>query len=144
MSRPLRDLKPNSFYHIYNRGNNKEAIFKTPADKQFFLGLLFRYRKACDIKIVAYCIMDNHFHLIARTGKEPKSLSKYMQKISVTFAMEINRKYQRVGHIFQGRYNAKYLEYKKDLIQVTRYVQQNPIREGLVKKASDYPWLSRN
>jgi REP element-mobilizing transposase RayT len=88
--------------------------------------------------------MDNHFHLIARTGKEPKSLSKYMQKISVTFAMEINRKYQRVGHIFQGRYNAKYLEYKKDLIQVTRYVQQNPIREGLVKKASDYPWLSRN
>jgi len=143
MSRHLRDFKPNSYYHVFNRGNNKEAILKSPADKQLFLGLIFRYKKDCNINIVAYCIMDNHFHLIIKTPTDTESLSRYMQKLTGTFAMEINRKYQRVGHAFQGRYNANYLPYKKDLLRTRAYLRQNPVRDGLVRKAGDYKWLSK-
>lgn len=143
MSRPLRDIKPNSFYHVFNRGNNKEAILKAPADKQLFLSLLFKYKNECNISIDTYCIMDNHFHLIIKTPLNTKALPKYMQKVIGTFAMEINRKYQRVGHAFQGRYNANYLPYKKDLIRTHAYLRQNPVRDGLVRKAGDYKWLSK-
>lgn len=143
MSRPLRNFKPNSFYHIFNRGNNKEAILKSPADKKLFLSLIFKYKKDCNINIVAYCIMDNHFHLIIKTPTNAKSLSTYMQKVLGTYAMKINKKYQRVGHTFQGRYNANYLPYKKDLLQTRAYLRQNPVRDGLVRKAGDYKWLSK-
>jgi REP element-mobilizing transposase RayT len=84
--------------------------------------------------------MDNHFHLIVKTGKDPKKLSKFMQKVLTSFAMQINRKHQRVGHAFQGRYNANLLRYKKDLVRATNYIRKNPVEEGLVKKPSEYPW----
>lgn len=87
--------------------------------------------------------MDNHFHLIIRTPNNPKLLSKYMQKVAGTYSMELNRKYQRVGHTFQGRYNANFLPYKKDLLRTRAYLRQNPVREGLVRKAGDYKWLSK-
>jgi REP element-mobilizing transposase RayT len=84
--------------------------------------------------------MDNHFHLLVKTGNNPKVLSKFMQKVCTSYAMITNRKYGRVGHVFQGRYNAKFLRYKKDVKQVRRYIKQNPVKRGLVKKAKDYPW----
>jgi REP element-mobilizing transposase RayT len=84
--------------------------------------------------------MDNHFHLIIRTGKSPDVISKFMQRLCTSYAMITNRKYERVGHLFQGRYNAKLLRYKKDLEQARAYIKQNPVKEGLVKKARDYPW----
>lgn len=84
--------------------------------------------------------MDNHFHLIIKSGKEPKNISKFMQKVTTSFAVQMNRKRQRVGHVFQGRYNANLLKYKKDLLRATNYIKQNPVRDGAVKKATDYPW----
>ncbi len=143
MSRPLRNLQPNSLYHVFNRGNNREPVLKSPKDKQFFLSLLFRYKRINNIQLLSYCIMDNHFHLIVKTGRNPNLLSRYMQQVSGSYAMEINKKYQRVGHIFQGRYNANLLPYKKDLLRAQAYLRQNPVREGLVKKAANYRWLSK-
>lgn len=78
--------------------------------------------------------------MIVRTGKDPNTLSKFMQKISSSYAYQINRKYQRVGHIFQGRFNANYLQYKKDLKRAIAYVRGNPVVDGIVKKPSAYPW----
>lgn len=140
MPRPKRNFLPNSFYHVYNRGNNKDPVLKTPADKQLFINLLYKNKKECGLKLVTFCIMDNHFHLIIKTGKDPQKLSKFMQKVLTSFAMQINRKHQRVGHAFQGRYNANLLRYKKDLVRATNYIRKNPVEEGLVKKPAEYPW----
>lgn len=143
MSRLPRNFISNSFYHIYNRGNNKEPILKHPADKQLFIHLLYKYKKTCGIRLVTYCIMDNHFHLIIKTGNNPHMLSRFMQKVGTSFAVQINKKYQKVGHVFQGRYNANYLPYKKDLTRALDYTRKNPIQEDLVRKPSDYRWSKR-
>ena len=87
--------------------------------------------------------MDTHYHLVIRTGKDPKLLSTFMQKVAISFAMVINRKYQRFGHIFQGRFNANILEYKKDLVRTIDYVRKNPVEDGLVRKPADYRWNKR-
>lgn len=87
--------------------------------------------------------MNNHFHLIVRTGNNPSTLSKYMQKVITSFAVQINRKYQRVGHVFQDRFNANYLPYKKDLKRTTAYIRRNPVQDGIVRRAEDYKWTSR-
>lgn len=63
-----------------------------------------------------------------------------MQKVTTSFAVQINRRRQRVGHVFQNRYNANLLRYKKDLVRATKYIKQNPVRDGVAKKPSDYPW----
>jgi len=144
MSRKPRSFKPNSFYHVYNRGNNKEAVFYLSSDKQLFINLLYKYQKDCQIKLVIYCIMSTHFHLILKTGENPKAISKFMQRVVTSFAVQINRKYQRVGHVFQDRFNANYLPYKKDLVRTLDYIRKNPVQEGLVRKPADYPWTSRN
>jgi putative transposase len=140
MPRSKRNFLPNSYYHIYNRGNNKEQILKFKEDKQLFVNLLYKYCKPCKVRLICYCIMDNHFHLIVKSGEEPKNISKFMQKVTTSFAVQINRRRQRVGHVFQGRYNAKLLRYKKDLLRATKYIKQNPVRDGVAKKPSDYPW----
>jgi len=140
MSRKKRDFRKNTYYHIYNRGNNKEQVFKYSNDKQLFISLLYKYRKGTDLGIDRYTIMDNHFHLVLRLGNHPDITSKYMQRVCTAYAMYINNKYSHIGHIFQGRYHAKMLRYKKDIVQVRRYVEQNPVKEGYVKKAEDYPW----
>ena len=140
MSMSKRNFQKNSFYHIYNRGNNKERIFKMAEDKKLFISLLYKYRKGTDIIIDTYTIMDNHFHLIVNIGRNPDTISKFMQKVCTTYAMIINKKYKRVGHLFQGRFQAKLLRFKKDLKQARNYIKQNPVKEGYVKKADDYPW----
>lgn len=140
MSRSRRCFQKKSYYHIYNRGNNKEQIFKMSTDKSFFISLLYKYRNQTDLFLDTYTVMDNHFHLILRTGQSPELISEFMQKVCTSYAMTTNRKYKRVGHLFQGRYNAKFLRYKKDLKQARMYIKQNPVKDGIVKKAKDYPW----
>ncbi len=140
MSRKSRNFVQNSYYHIYNRCNNKEPILKSCSDKSIFVHLLYKYIKETSLRLIAFCIMDNHFHLILKTGKKPNEISKYMQKVATSFAMQVNRKHQRVGHIFQGRYNANLLYWKKDILRAREYIKQNPVVDGLVKKPSEYPW----
>jgi putative transposase len=140
MSRPKRNYEKKSYYHIYNRGNNKERVFRTKEDKNLFISLLYKYRNETDLIFDTYTVMDNHFHLIIRTGNHPEVISKFMQKVCTAYAMIINKRYGRVGHIFQGRYNAKLLRYKKDLRRARIYVKNNPVKDGCVKKARDYPW----
>ncbi len=140
MPRTARIYKPHFFYHIYNRGNNRDAVLKHAEDKQLFINLLYKNIRKTDLRLIAFCIMDNHFHLIIKTGNNPRIISKFMQSVTISYAMQINKKYKRVGHVFQGRYNANILRYKKDLEQATTYIRKNPVVEGLVKHPKDYPW----
>jgi putative transposase len=140
MPRKRRALQPYSYYHIYNRGNNRYKVFRQPEDKQVFLNMLFEYQKSYKIKIIAYCIMNNHFHLIIKTGVCPRELSLLMQAFMTKFCIYINRKYDRVGHVFQGRYNAKLVKSSLGLERLKKYLKQNPVKEGLVKDPEDYKW----
>lgn len=140
MSRTSREFRSQRYYHIYNRGNNRDAVLKNAEDKRLFISLLYNNIRRTDLLLDSFCIMDNHFHLIIKIGNNPPLLSKCMQRIAVSYAMQINRKYKRVGHVFQGRYEAKILWYKKDLNNVREYIKKNPVAEGLVKRAGDYPW----
>jgi REP element-mobilizing transposase RayT len=140
MGRPKRNFLKKSYYHIFNRGNNRERVFHTNTDKKLFISLLYKYRNETDLIFDTYTVMDNHFHLLIKTGNNPKIISTFMRKVCTAYAMIINRKYDRIGHVFQGRFEAKYLRYKKDVKQVRSYIKQNPVKEGCVKKAKDYPW----
>lgn len=140
MPRTNRKYKPNYYYHIYNRGNNKEQVFLYAEDKRLFISLLYQNIRKTDLLLDCFCIMDNHFHAIIKIGKNPQILSKCMQRITISYAMQINRKYKRRGHLFEGRYNAKILRYKKDVRNAREYIKKNPVEKGIVKKAEDYPW----
>lgn len=140
MAREQRDFKPDFFYHVYNRGNNKDAVLEYAEDKQFFITLLYRNIYKTDLHLYSYCIMDNHFHLIIKTGRKPEILSKFMQRVTIAYAIWINKKHKRVGHLFQGRFNAKILRYKKDIKKVEQYIRKNPVEKGLVRRPQDYPW----
>ena len=140
MGRPKRKFLKKSYYHIYNRGNNKERIFRTNSDKNFFIRLLYQYRNETDLILDTLTVMDNHFHLLIRTGNHPEVVSTFMRKVCTAYAVVTNRKYGRVGHLFQGRFESRFLKYKKDVENVRNYIKQNPVKEGCVKKAKDYPW----
>ena len=140
MPRTSRRYKTHTYYHVYNRGNNRDPILKHAEDKRLFISLLYTNIRRTDLQLDCFCIMDNHYHAIIKIGRNTQILSKYMQRITVSFAMQINRKYKRVGHAFQGRYKAKMLRYKKDLKQARAYIKKNPVVEGLVKHSQDYPW----
>jgi putative transposase len=144
MAHKKRIFIRNSLYHIYNRGNNKEDIFKRREDKAYFINLLYEYRKRLDIYLDSITIMQNHYHLIIRTGRDPYIVSKYMQRVATAYAMYYNNKYKRTGHVFEGRYNCNYLRFKKDAINARHYIKQNAVKEGYVKKADNYPWVRFN
>ena len=141
MTRSKRDLKANTLYHIYNRGNNKYKVFRDSQDKKIFLEYLHTYAKAYGIKVLAHCIMNNHYHLILKTGVRPLSLSLMMQAFSTKFCIYINKKQKRVGHVFQGRYNAKEIKTEEQLRTTIEYLMKNPVKSKLVKHPDDYKWL---
>jgi REP element-mobilizing transposase RayT len=141
MPRKTRSYKPNAYYHVYNRGNNKKIVFRNEKDKSFFIGNLISYSKKYKITLESYCIMRNHYHIILKTGVRPEQLSRMMQAFSTQFAQYINRKYNLVGHVFQGRYQAKYLRRRNDLLRTKKYLKSNPVKASYTERAEDYRWL---
>ena len=104
MARPLRLEYPGAFYHVLNRGNNLEYLFRNERDREKFLALLGKAKDRFSLVIHTYCLMDNHYHLLLET-KEP-NLSQAIQWLNVSYATYFNRRYRRPGHLFQGRFKA--------------------------------------
>jgi len=140
MGRPIRIEYPGALYHITSRGNERRKIFRDKADRMKFLVLLRDYHDRYGILIHAYVLMDNHYHLILETPKG--NLLKIMHGVNGGYTNYFNRKYKRVGHLFQGRYRAILVEKDRYLFPLSRYVHLNPVRAGLVKKPEGYPWSS--
>ncbi len=140
MARPLRIEYPGAVYHITSRGNAKLPIYEHFNDKKQFLSILTdlveRYRWLCH----AYCLMDNHYHLLIETI-EP-NLSAGMRQLNGVYAQTFNRKYQRVGHLFQGRYKSIVVEKKTYLLELARYIVLNPVRAKMISNPSKYSWSS--
>lgn len=140
MSRSPRLHAPGLFYHVFARGNNREPIFFEENNYQRFLANLERFRLPLTYKLYAYCLLPNHFHLLLQVDKI--NLSKIMQILITAYTMYINKKYDRIGHIFQGRFQSIIVEKETYLLQVHRYIHLNPLKAGLVNNLKMYPWSS--
>jgi len=129
MSRAARKTSETGIYHIMARGINRQDIFQDEEDKGVYLERLTRYKEECGFEIYAYCLMDNHIHLLIKEGKV--KISDVMKKLGTSYAYFYNWKYERTGHLFQDRYRSENVEDDEYLLQVVRYIHQNPLKEGL-------------
>lgn len=140
MARPPRIQYPGAFYHIIVRGNQQQDIFQDDQDRIEYLNRVDLYKERRDFVLYAYVLMRNHVHLLIETPKEP--ISKIMQLINFTYTRYFNRKYGKVGHLFQGRYKSYLCDRDEYLLALVRYIHLNPVRAGAVKTPDQYPWSS--
>lgn len=139
MSRKPRELSKTGIYHIMLRGNDRQKVFKDQEDKDQFVEILLKRREKADFSIYAYCVLDNHAHLVLR--EQDTAIANVIKSIGVRYAHYFNKKYERIGHVFQDRYRSENLEDERYLLTVVRYVHHNPEHAGICK-ATDYPWSS--
>ena len=140
MTRPLRIQYPNAWYHVMNRGRSRTKIFHTPEDHLAFIELLREASFLWKVKIAAYCLMSNHYHLLIQTPGA--NLSRCMRHINGLHTQYYNRTYKSDGPIFRGRYKSIVVEQDRYLLELVRYIHRNPIQAGLVKRLEDYRWTS--
>lgn len=146
----VREYDTDAYYHIYNRGVEKRRIFIDTDDYRFFISLLQRhlgassvddtrgkdYIKFENLSLLAYCLMPNHFHLMIYQGNEPQEFSKLLRSISTAYTMYFNKKYDRVGHLFQDRFKASRIHDDGYYLHITRYIHLNP------RNPFEYEWSS--
>ena len=136
MARRPRVFAPGLLYHVIVRGNQQLKTFRSEDDYQAYLDRLEHYRTRFQVRIYAYCLMPNHVHLLVETSSTP--LSKFMQGLQQSYTQYFNRRYRKVGHLFQGRYKAIICDKDKYLLALVRYIHLNPVRAGLVKRPDRY------
>lgn len=141
MPRALRITSPNIPFHILNRGNNKQIVFREEKDFIYFIRLLKRYKKELKFKLYHFCLMPNHIHFVIEPTIEG-SLSKIMLKLTLAYTWYFNKKYERVGHVWQGRYKSSLLDKEDYFIWCGLYNELNPVRANLVEKPEGWRWSS--
>jgi len=162
MPRHMRGLSRSKIYHVMVRANERKNIFLDEDDKTRYIDTLSKLTghslcgaettkgqcSALHVKsekkfyIHAYCLMDNHAHLLINEGED--EIARIMKRIGSSYAYYFNRKYGRVGHLFQDRFKSEAVEDDGYLLGVARYIHNNPVKAGIVKRASYYPWSSYN
>lgn len=140
MPRALRLYVPDILYHVFSRGNNRDPIFFEKGNYVRFLQNLERYRQIHRFKLFAYSLLPNHFHLILQAGPVP--LSKIMQTMLTAYTMYLNKKYDRVGHVFQGRFQSIIIDKESYFLEVLRYTHLNAVRAGLTDTPDTHLWSS--
>jgi len=140
MARPLRIEFPGAVYHVTSRGNARQAIFIDDGDRSGFLNVLSMVVERFNWLCHAYCLMENHYHLLIETPDG--NLSKGMRELNGVYTQGFNQRYRRVGHLFQGRYKAIIVEKDNHLLSLCRYVVLNPERAGLIKRPEQWRWSS--
>jgi putative transposase len=149
MARPLRIQYENAYYHVTCRGNARQIIFSSDADRSTFLDLLGRSSDIYRTEILAYVLMDNHFHLLVKTPLG--NLQEFMRHFNISYTGWYNRRHRRSGHLYQGRYHSFLIDADNYLTEVSRYIHLNPVKTKRMK-AHDaaarrkalgaYPWSS--
>jgi REP element-mobilizing transposase RayT len=140
MSRPLRIEFAGALYHVTSRGDGRENIFVADEDRTCWLGVFAEVIEEFNWAVHAYCLMDNHYHLLVETVDG--NLSKGMRQLNGVYTQRFNRHHGRVGHVFQGRYKAILVQKDTYLLELARYIVLNPVRARLVHNASEWPWSS--
>ena len=140
MARPMRLDYPGTLYHVLSRGNEKREIFRDEKDYLKFLDTLGKMVERFKLEIHAYVLMKNHYHLLIRTKEA--NLSRAIQWLGVSYSGWFNRRHQRSGHLFQGRFKSFLIENERYLSAMCHYIHGNPLRAGLARRLSDYRWSS--
>ena len=140
MSRPLRVEYENAFYHVISRGHRRENIFRNDGDRNKFLNKLSIAAERLQLKIHAYVLMSNHYHLLIETPQA--NITKAMHDINAGYSNWYRTKYRLIGSIFQGRYKAIVVEKDEYLLVLSAYIHLNPVRAGIVKNPEEYIWSS--
>lgn len=150
----VKEYAQNAYYHAYNRGLNKQTIFADSQDYSVFLNLLKRYLSvkpakdkydrlydnfSKEVDLMAFCLMKNHFHLFFYQ-KKPKSISALLQRTMTSYVGYFNKKYQRLGPLFQDRFKASLIDNEAYLWHISRYIHLNPLDLG--NEFEDYPYSS--
>lgn len=140
MPRPLRINYPNAWYHVMNRGAARQKIFKNTMHRIMFLNLLKECHLMFNVTISAYCLMDNHYHLLLSTPEA--NLPRVMRHLNGIYTQLFNRSLKRDGSLFRGRYKAKLIDEDCYQLIVSRYIHLNPVEASLVSHPGEYKWSS--
>ncbi|MDZ5711404.1 REP-associated tyrosine transposase [Jeotgalibacillus haloalkalitolerans] len=140
MVRKPRQKSKSGIYHVTIRGNNRQLIFYDDADRHYLLSKIQKVKSETGFELYAWCLMDNHVHLVIR--EKEVSISKIMQRVNGSFSMYMNKKHYGTGHTYEGRFYSKPIETILYLHTVIRYTHQNPVRSLITSLPSDYKWSS--
>lgn len=140
MARPFRIEYPGALYHVTSRGNAKQRIFRDDRDRRMFLDILDNVVQRFHFICHAYCLMDNHYHLVIETPEG--NLSEGMRQLNGVYTQRYNFIHRKTGHVFQGRYKAIIVDRDSYLLELVRYVALNPVRASMVKDPKDWMWSS--
>lgn len=140
MARHQREKSKSGYYHIMIRGNERMNIFQDEEDKLRFIETLYEKKQVNRFSLHAFCLLDNHAHLMISEGVE--DVARVMKRITVSYVYYFNKKYKRVGHLFQDRFRSEIVEDDSNLLALARFIHQNPVKAGIVKSVGDYKWSS--
>lgn len=140
MPRQLRIEYPGAFYHVYSRGNQKQPIFLTEEDRYHYLKILKDANERLGVIVHVYCLMNTHYHLTLETPEA--NLSQVMHFINSSYSIYLNKKHERCGHLFQGRYKAILIQADAYARTLAKYIHGNPVRKKIVDRAEEYAWSS--
>ena len=140
MARPLRIQYPNAWYHVMNRGRRSENIFSDKKDYLMFINVIKESVELWNVRVAAYCLMPNHYHILIQTPDE--NLSRCMRHINGVYTQRYNRLYDCDGQMFRGRYQSILIDADSYLLQLVRYIHRNPLKAGLSENLNSYTWSS--
>jgi putative transposase len=127
--------------HIVQRGNNRGACFFDDSDRLYYLGLLGEAARELDIAVHAYALMSNHVHLLG-TARQPGGISALMQRVGRRYVPWVNKRHERTGGLYEGRFKGRLVHTERYLLCCYRYIELNPVRAGLAPDPGAYPWSS--
>lgn len=142
LPREARKISNTGVYHIMLRGINRQNIFEDQEDMERLLETIRKYKEVSKNQIYAYCLMSNHIHLLIK--ERENSISDFIKRMSSSYVLWYNKKYERCGHLFQDRFKSEVVENDEYFLTVVRYIHQNPIKAGLAQGIADYKWSSYN
>jgi len=140
MPRRQVEFRAGHYYHLYNRGNNRQAIFFERENYLFFLRQMRKYFLPESVEIIAYCLMPNHYHLLVYLKVD--DLVSIMQPFTLSYTKAINQRYARTGTLFQGRFKAILVDRDDYLVHLSRYIHLNPVMAGLIRMPEDWEFSS--
>ena len=140
MARMERIIVPGVPHHITHRGNNRGNIFRSDMDRELYLAILKKYSVKYHLRIMGYCLMSNHVHIIGVPLRKD-SIAQVIQIGHMSYAKLFNQKYNRIGHLWHSRYHSCVLDDRHQFAALI-YIERNPVRSGIVSCAWHYPWSS--
>ena len=139
MPRYPRKYIETSFLHIMTQGINRSYIFDKPDDIKYYIKIIYELQKEYNIKIIAYCIMNNHTHMLVKV-ENTKHLSNFMLRLNSKYGKYYNKKHDRVGYVFRDRFKSECINNERHLCNCIKYIYDNPVKAGICKEPAEYQW----